>query len=468
MFSLQSIVARNRFGLGTIESDGELSDPRGWLSAQLAPQSALPPSLAGLPGTLAAMAATEEIIQARKAARMDAAGADTPAIAARDAQGDTLAGLYAQQVMARFAAAVVTTTPFRERLVHFWTNHFAVSAEKVRIKTLVGSFEIEAIRAHLDGSFSDMLAGAVQHPAMLLYLDNVMSFGPNSSFVQRRQGNTARTLGLNENLAREILELYTLGVRTGYTQSDVTELARAITGWSVVEDRPQFAKLMEPGLNNFAYYPPMHEPGRRRLLGKAYDEEGQRQGLAMLRDLGSHPATAHHIATKLVRHFVADDPPPRAVVKIERAFAASHGHLPSIHRALISLDEVWATNAQPKYKTPWEYVVSVGRLAGLPDFKPGKLVAMFAQMGQAVYMPGAPAGWPDVSANWLSSDGLSKRIQFATEVAHIQASHIDARAQAERAFGPQLTGSTRLAIDRAESGQQALTLLLASPEMMWR
>ncbi len=498
MTSRHTVIARNRFGLGARPDDTNLNDPQGWLVAQLKPQSALAPSLADLPDTVDAISSTRQIVQARRQAQLAGATAaketstvtpstgssttettSTDAIAsatavkpqkrmARDAEGDTLAGLYAQQVMARVAAAINTTTPFRERLVHFWSNHFAISTEKANVKALAGPFEIEAIRANLDGSFAQMLTAVVQHPAMLFYLDNSTSFGPDSMLVKRRQGTATRTLGLNENLAREILELYSLGVRTGFTQADVTELARAITGWSVQSDRPQLARFGQPGADGFVFYERTHQPGRRIVLGKSYAEGGQAQGLAILRDLGTHPATAHHVATKLARHFLADDPPASAVEQLERVFLATGGDLPSLHRQLIDLDEIWAPGAAEKFKTPWDYVISVGRLTGLPNLKAGQLAGLFGQLGQPVYAPGSPAGWPDTAAAWLSSDGLSKRVQLATQVAHSRTEPGDSRTLAELAFGETLSSQTRMALTNAESGLQALTLLLAAPEMMRR
>lgn len=480
------VIAQNRFGLGARPGDAPLSDPRGWLKAQLAPSKDIPPALAHIPKTEDAIVEAKGAIMAqrqfRKQRAADAAAAtakpaDTatpPQMAMDTPKPDvkkpevTLGDLYADQVVARVAAAVTTDAPFRERLVHFWMNHFAVSAEKQKVRALCGPYEQEAIRAHLDGSFAAMLMAVAHHPTMILYLDNETSFGPNSEFVATREGRTDRKLGLNENLGRELLELYSLGVRTGYTQADVTELARAITGWSVVSDRPALEKVMMTGQHGFAYYPPMHEPGHRTIMGKMYKQEGHDQGVAILADLGVHPATAHHIATKLARHFIADDPPPTAVAKLERVFNDTGGDLPSLHQALVDLPEMWDAKLAPKYKTPWDYVISVGRLTGPGDGKPRQLVGLFAQLGQPVYTPGAPAGWPDTMAAWLSSDGLSKRIDVATAVGKSKGGTLDARALADQLYGTSLSNATRVAINTADSGQQALALLLASPEFMRR
>lgn len=481
MITDANIIAQNRFGYGARAADAPLSDPRGWLHAQLKPESNVPPQFANIPKTEDAIAQTKQIVTQRREARKAAAAAGNangtppqlnpngkPMLPPGQKPDVTLADLYIDQVNARVAAAVATDAPFRERLVHFWANHFAVSAEKQKVRALAGPYEQEAIRAHLDGSFGAMLMAVAHHPTMILYLDNETSFGPDSPFVQGREGKTDRKFGLNENLGRELLELYSLGVRTGYTQADVTELARAITGWSVVSDRPALERVMMTGQHGFAYYPPMHEPGKRTIMGKVYKQDGHDQGVAVLADLGVHPATAHHIATKLARHFIADDPPPTAIAKLERVFNETGGDLPSLHGALVDLPEVWSSKPASKYKTPWDYVISIARLTGPSDTKPRQLAGLFTQLGQTVYTPGAPAGWPDTASTWLSSDGLSKRIDVATAVAKAKGVSLDARTLATQLYGTSLSSATRVAINTADSGQQALALLLSSPEFMRR
>lgn len=495
MLDQHSRIAYNRFGLGAKPDDAKLADPRGWLKAQVSgAPAALPASLAALPTTPDALRQARDIILARRDARKTEATDKKPddkkpgeagpvAAPAQTTMAETkpladakpkpndqaaLRDLYVDQVAARIDAALTTSTPFHERLVHFWTNHFAVSADKQKVRALVGPYEIEAIRANMGGSFTRMLMAVAHHPAMILYLDNERSFGPDSPFIAQRRGRGDRDVGLNENLGRELLELYTLGVRTGYTQTDVTELARAITGWSVESDRPAFERFMQKGEHGFAYYDPVHEPGTRTVLGKRYGQQGHDQGVAILADLAAHPATARHIATKLARHFIADDPPPSAVARLEQVFLATNGDLSSLHRALVDLPEAWAEKPGAKFKTPWDYVISVGRLTGLPDLKPRPLVGLFQQMGQAVYVPGAPAGWPDDSAHWLSTDGLSKRIDFASLVGRMKGVAYDGRTLATQLYGPALSVATRSALTNAASGAQALTLLLVSPEFMRR
>ena len=237
---------------------------------------------------------------------------------------------------------LATEESFRERLVHFWTNHFAVSADKPQVLALAGTLENEAIRPHVAGRFADMLTAVESHPAMILYLDNQASIGPGSQLAQRRSRRSSagdRKLGINENLAREILELHTLGVDGGYTQQDVTTFARALTGWSIGTDR-------FPGggeLGKFAFHDAAHEPGAKTIMGTRYGQSGVAQPRAVLTDLAKHPATARHVATKLARHFIADEPPPDAVERIAKAFRDSDGDLPTVHRAVLDTPEAWVT-----------------------------------------------------------------------------------------------------------------------------
>jgi uncharacterized protein (DUF1800 family) len=340
-----------------------------------------------------------------------------------------------------------------------------VSIDKNVVLGLAGSLEREAIRPNVLGRFSDMLLAVERHPAMLLYLDNHVSVGPHSKAVrllERRQNG--RRLGINENLARETLELHTLGVHGGYTQADVTTFAEVITGWSLGGDVGRLPRG-EPG--EFLFRPELHEPGAKVVLGKRYADTGYTQGVAVLRDLATNTATAHFIATKLARHFIADDPPPRAVERIASAFLSSDGHLPTVYRALIETPESWA---QPlsKYKTPNDYIVSTFRGLELPVDAGRSPLAPFEVMGQRMYSPGSPAGWPDRNADWDGASALIKRIEWADAVGQRVGSRCDAVALAPQLLGNNLTPATQTAIARAASSSQAITLLLSSPEFMRR
>jgi uncharacterized protein (DUF1800 family) len=318
--------------------------------------------------------------------------------------------IYINEATARLRHAATTNRPFVERLTQFWTNHFAVSIDKIAVLGLAGAFEREAIRPHVLGNFTDLLLAVEQHPAMLLYLDNSLSVGPGSraaQLVKRRQ--SGRKIGINENLAREILELHTLGVNGGYTQADVTTFAEVITGWSIGGDFGIGGRLSqredkgEPG--KFTFRAMLHEPGAKTVLGKRYAEGDQSQGEAVLRDLAAKPATANFIATKLARHFIADDPSPAVVERIAKAFTKSHGDLPTVYRALVDSNEAWS-EPLPKYKTPSDYIVSTYRALDLPVDMTRRGLASFEVLGQRTYSPGSPAGWPDRSADWDGGSAL--------------------------------------------------------------
>ena len=233
---------------------------------------------------------------------------------------------FRAEALARLQRATLAECGFGERLVAFWSNHFCISASKGGLARMwAGSFEREAIRPHVFGRFADMLRAVEQHPAMLFFLDNQQSFGPDS-----RAGRN-RKRGLNENLAREIMELHTLGVDGGYTQDDVTALARIITGWTFAGRQGQ---LGTPG--SFVFNANAHQPGAQLLLGKIYENNGLAQGEAALADIARHPATAKFIATKFVRHFVADDPPPALVARLMQVFSKSGGDLKALAAALLT------------------------------------------------------------------------------------------------------------------------------------
>jgi uncharacterized protein (DUF1800 family) len=460
MQQLGTTIAANRFGLGA--RPGELAsiggDGRDWLRAQLTgePPAITDAQLASSAQVLGqAFALQREIQQARRA------GADV-----QQKLPQLLKPIYMGEATARFRQAVMTERPFVERLTQFWSNHFAVSVDKQFMPGLAGSFEREAIRPHVLGNFGDLLVAAETHPAMLLYLDNHLSVGPQSPAAiragLRRRGN--RTIGINENLGREILELHTLGVGGGYTQADVTSFATVITGWSVGGGNGLFASG-PPG--RFVFRPETHEPGTKTVLRRAYPDSGYRQGLEVLNDLAQHPATARHLATKLVRHFIADDPPPAAVERLAQAFTEFGGDLPSVYRALLDSREAWE---QPlaKYKTPGDFIVSSYRGLSLPVDAAHAPLAPFELLGQRTWQPGSPAGWPDKSADWDGASALLKRIEWADAVGGRLGSRRDAAGLAPQLLGANLTDATGTAIARAASAQQALTLLLSSPEFMRR
>jgi uncharacterized protein (DUF1800 family) len=379
--------------------------------------------------------------------------------------------IYLQQVAARYQCAISTDEPLRERLLHFWTNHFAVSADKLQALGYAAGLENEAIRPNLGGRFVNLLLAVEQHPAMILYLDNQQSAGPNSQLAklaERRRPDAQRRVGINENLAREILELHTLGVNGGYTQSDVTTFAQALTGWSLGGGRGPGSRNEPQGApGEFLFREGVHEPGAKTILGKRYTEEGYAQGKSVLEDLAKHPATAKFIATKLVRHFVNDEPPNAAVEKVAKVFRESDGHLPTVHRAVIDLAQAWQ-NPASKFKTPHEFVVSTFRALNFIPKQPQQVLSSFDALGQRPYTPGSPAGWPDAASSWDGPDALMKRIEWATTIGQRADARIVPSELADQILGTTLSDHTRTAIARAASGAQALTLLLMSPEFQRR
>jgi uncharacterized protein (DUF1800 family) len=472
-------IAVLRFGLGARPGDlaAAAGDPRAWLREQikgavlLAGSTPLAPSDQIFTEILAARDRRQEM--RRESAAQPEIAAST-AVPPFNPVRDAYLPHYRAQVLARAQSAALTTRPFAERLVHFWTNHFAVSADKGTVFGVAGTLENEAIRPHVGGRFADLLTAVEQHPAMIAFLDNQYSVGKDSDlarFAARvgRQRTDApdqpkREFGINENLAREILELHTLGVNGGYTQRDVTAFAQIITGWSIGGGKGRLAGGV-PG--RFYFRDNLHEPGAKIFLGKTYAEEGQRQGEAVLADLARHPATARFIATKLVRHFVSDDPPPAAVERVARAFLKSGGELPTVYAALIEAPEAWDADMR-KFKTPEDFVFSTLRALNVSPRQPEEVVRSFDLLGQRQYTPGSPAGWPDTAKGWDGSDALMHRVLWASRTASRYEQGIDPVELAASSLGAYARPETVTALRRASSSAQALALLLMSPEFQRR
>jgi len=364
---------------------------------------------------------------------------------------------YRAEALSRLQRAVIADCGFTERLVAFWSNHFCISANKGELARMwAGSFEREAIRPHVLGRFGDMLKAVEQHPAMLFFLDNQQSLGPDSRAGQNRKR------GLNENLAREIMELHTLGVGGGYSQDDVTSLARIITGWTFAGRE---GKLGAPG--SFVFNANAHQPGAQRLLGKVYDDNGLAQGEAALADIARHPSTAKFIATKFARHFVADDPPPNLVARLRDVFRKSDGDLRAMTTALVDADEAWQAPLT-KLRSPYEFLVATGRLlANIPD-DPARYLGGLNLLGQPLWSPAGPNGFPDTNAAWAAPEGMKLRLDISAQVAARLGGNVDPRDLLELAAADAASPETRQAIERAETRQQALALLLMSPEFQRR
>jgi uncharacterized protein (DUF1800 family) len=496
--SQAALVALNRFGLGARGGgSGDFvnaaSDPRGFVKADLnRPNGALleAPGLQSTPALAQSVFAYQfEIVQARnaaaksgapkppavangatdiagKAAAMEATDANAAMAPAETMQPppkpvpeppNIIQKTYRAEALARLQRAMIADCGFTERLVVFWSNHFCISANKGGLARMwAGAFEREAIRPYVLGRFGDMLKAVEQHPAMLFFLDNQQSLGPDSRAGQNRKR------GLNENLAREIMELHTLGVGGGYSQDDVTSLARIITGWTYAG---RLGQLGNPG--SFAFNANAHQPGAQRLLGKTYENTGVAQGEAALADLARHPSTARFIATKFARHFVADDPPPALVARLQDVFGKSDGDLKALALALLDSDQAWQT-PMTKMRSPYEFLVAIGRLLGRMPEDPQRYLGGLNLLGQPLWSPAGPNGFPDSNAAWAAPEGMKLRLDISAQVASRIGETIDPRDLLELVAADAASTETRRTIERAESRQQALALLLMSPEFQRR
>jgi uncharacterized protein (DUF1800 family) len=364
---------------------------------------------------------------------------------------------FRAEALARLQRATLAECGFAERLVVFWSNHFCISANKGGLARMwAGSFEREAIRPHVLGRFADMLKAVEQHPAMLFFLDNQQSLGPDSRAGINRQR------GLNENLAREIMELHTLGVNGGYTQDDVTSLARVITGWTYAG---RLGVIGKPG--SFVFNANAHEPGAQQVLGKIYEAGGLAQGEAVLADIARHPSTAKFIATKLARHFVADDPPPALVARLQDVFTKTDGNLRLLANALVDADEAWSAPLS-KMRSPYEYLVATGRIFARVPEDPGRYLGGLNLLGQPLWSPAGPNGFPDTNAAWAAPEGMKLRLDIAAQASSRLPDSLDPRELLELAAADAASEETRRTIERAESRQQAMALLLMSPEFQRR
>ena len=433
-----SIHAMARFGLGRRPSEPLPADPVGWLLDQLRapdrPRFDTPPT--GESG-LAAL-------------QHDRTTKPEP--------GQSHARkLFAAQAATELEHALTTATPFRERLVWFWTNHFTVSLRRGECAALACAFVEEAIRPHVTGTFSDMLLAVVRHPAMLIYLDNARSIGPDSPTAERqnRQPEQASKRGLNENLARECLELHTVSPAAGYSQADVASLARILTGWSIeIAGEPK----------GFVYRPRAHQPGSHTIMGRGFPP-GQEGGVAALHFLANRPATYRFLATKLVRHFVADDPPSDDVRKIQNALADSQGSLAAAATALVGLESAWKPGT--KLRTPRDFAIAAVRSLDLPPNDRPNLLNVLRLLGEPFMTAPAPNGWPDNAADWSAPEAMMRRIDWANSFAN-RLGLRDPVEVADLALGPLLRSATLAAMRRAGSRRDALTLMLTSPEFQRR
>ncbi len=490
--SQAALIALNRFGLGARggaagDFGSAATDPQGFVKAELSRANIALLDVPGLQPTpvlgqlvfdyqsevkqqrdaakAAAMAAaldtkpnSENVTAGMTAANTMQLPPANPAPAKEPPQPpNVIQKTFRAEALARLQRATMAESGFVERLVAFWSNHFCISANKGELaRVWAGSFEREAIRPYVLGHFADMLKAVEQHPAMLYFLDNQQSIGPDSRAGQNRKK------GLNENLAREIMELHTLGVGGGYSQDDVTSLAAIITGWTFAGRQ---GKLGTPG--SFAFNANAHQPGPQKLLGKIYEDTGVAQGEAALSDIARHPATAKFVARKFAAHFIADDPPPALVARLEGVFRKSDGDLKAMTLALLDSNEAWHA-PMTKMRTPYEFLVAAGRLMGrIPD-DPGRTLGPLNVLGQPLWTPPGPNGFADSNGAWAAPENMKLRLDIASQMSARIADTLEPLALLESFAGDAASIETRQTVERAETRQQALALLLMSPEFQRR
>jgi uncharacterized protein (DUF1800 family) len=481
-----TLRALNGFGLGARAGEQRrIGDPRGWLRAQLqgdapvlrAPADASPDAIADAVrafrtvGQVDVTARTEP--EARRQARQQARRA--------------LVGIAAAESRAALTARVTAERPFVERLVAFWSNHLCVSVgAKILVAPFAGSYEREAIRPHVLGRFEDMLLASAMHPAMLVYLDNFQSVGPTSVGARAARGRGQggqQARGLNENYARELLELHTLGVDGGYTQQDVQELAKILTGWTVAglaraqqqmgpvgNRRPARGRMAQGSVDErlgFSFQELRHEPGVKTVLGVRYAEAGIEEGQRVIRALTRHPSTARFLATKLVAHFVSDQPPASAVERIARAYRDTDGDLRAVSAALVELPEAWTADAR-KFRTPQDWLVAVVRAFAAPEAGAASM-PLLRQLRHPIWSPQAPKGFGDTTQEWADPDSLLNRAELARTIARrMRAQRIDPRILVDVVDAPAGDPLHTLLADNTIAPDERIALALAGPAFQWR
>ena len=455
MLSKDTLIATNRFGLGPSRADiaKASSNPKAWLLQQIDADAVK----------------TRDVRAQYKSAFLLNEADEIRLLKSKEAKKQrrkSVNAQYSKTMDARLLNQIETASPFAERMVMFWSNHFTVSRTRGLIGSAIPAYEDEAIRPFIFGRFEDLLINVVQHPCMLIYLDNISSIGPNSRLGKRRNKD------LNENLAREILELHTMGSQGGYSQNDVTNFAKILTGWTVGRARrnakaPKKAgkNVPQPPLGEFYFNGAIHEPGAQILLKKRFDQTGHAQGLAALKAIAAHPSTAKFIATKLVRHFVDDNPPKADIDKIAGIFLRSKGDLAAVSRGVIGLKSAWAMSGS-KVKTPEELVISTlralyqGGKASAP--KKRLFLPALKSMGQEVFRAPSPAGWPDIAKGWIAPESLMRRIEWVREVSRLSSADIRPLDIFDNSIAPIASKQTKAIISGAPSREDGLALIFSS------
>jgi uncharacterized protein (DUF1800 family) len=468
-----TLRALNRFGLGARSGERRrITDPRGWLNAQLDRGA---PTLR--PADITSPAAIGDAI---RGLRMPGQRDEQERRQARR----RLVELAATEARTALEARIVSDRPFVERLVAFWSNHLCVSAgAKILVAPLAGSYERDVIRPHVLGRFEDMVLASAKHPAMLAYLDNFQSIGPSSPGARAGQRSGAPRRGLNENYARELLELHTLGVNGGYTQQDVQELARVLTGWTIDGIGGLAARTVpanqrgrgmprrvrpEPGTPiGFTFQELLHEPGTKTVLNQRYDEDGVTEGERAIRALCRHPSTAQFVATKLAAHFISDDPPAAAVDRIARAFRSSDGDLKVVARTVIDAPEAWREDAR-KFRTPQDWFIAVLRAFGSTEAS-SNAPALLRQLRQPLWSPPSPKGFGDGMQEWADPDSLLNRGELARTISRLPAvAAIDPRSLLDVVDIPTANPMHALIADASIPAPERIALAIAGPAFQWR
>jgi uncharacterized protein (DUF1800 family) len=462
--SLEGAIAVHRFGLGARpgEIDKASADPKGWLKAQIATEAPQPQPPDG-----GAYPAGGELVRQEREQLAQRIAIKNGRPQLKDASPDAVKNfiaprlqIFQREMAGRFQLGFITDRPFAEHLVWFWSNHFTVSVTAGRTLNFAGAFEREAIRPYIADTFENMLLAAASHPAMLVYLNNETSIGPDS-VAGRMSGR-----GRNENLGRELMELYSLGVDGGYAQADVIALANILTGWSLDPQSP----------SGFNFYPNRHEPGDVTLRGRTYPGT-LKGGIQAVRDLAHDPHTARHVATKMATYFISDTPSAQSIGRLETCFKDTGGNLKALSAVLVDDPEGWTPPNQAKraakMRTPVEYVTAAYRLLDLPKGDNARQQIQAAMgtaraMGEFPMTATSPKGWPLTSDAWSGPDALLNRIEWAKQAGGRMPANLNVAALADSGLGPLLSSATRLAMNRAETPGDALALLLASPEFQRR
>lgn len=450
MSTSRDFIAATRFGYG-LHPDQRPPLDASDLMAQLSPGGDFAPGLGGASMPERAQM-FHEIVRLRRANK------DNSHRAELKAQRRRIEAMHRADVERRILTPVRSPFGFYERLAWFWADHFAVAGQNIKNRALVGRFEADAIRPHITGRFHDMLRASSTHPSMLLYLNQNRSFGPKSKAGKRRGR------GLNENLAREIIELHTLGVDAGYTQEDVREFAELLTGltFRVGEGELRFNKNMA-------------EPGGETVLGETYGGGAPRIDdiFRVLDNLADHSATARHIATKLARHFTSDQPDPDLIDHIAAAYKHSGGALPAVYEAMLEHPASWASFGE-KVKQPFDFVVSSLRAVNPDEGELDvisrkrndrrRLFMPLAAMNQPVYRPPGPHGWDEAASAWITPQGLAARLEWAATLGQTMEPRIDPRGLVDTALGDAARDATRFAATKAEERWEGIAFVFASPE----